>query len=180
MLEPPPDNNPSDLPACPDCGGPGVQAATAMSNIARCQECGREFFAENGPVDPDESEPKTPSGGIESEFDRIRIRQLSSMRRAIYRSRSHVLIASSVCVAAAAQCVYLAVRGVQAGGWSLAPVLLLLPVLPALIGAGFFARRAMAFHREARLTAQADPATPPDFSTLADGSQRASNLENIR
>jgi hypothetical protein len=40
--------------------------------------------------------------------------------------------------------------------------------------------RAIALHREATKSRVDTPMTPPDFSTLSDGSQRWKNLEELR
>jgi hypothetical protein len=41
-------------------------------------------------------------------------------------------------------------------------------------------RRAIEFRREAREKSLPEPATPPDLSTLCDGSQIVSNLEKMK
>jgi hypothetical protein len=113
------------------------------------------------------------------ELDGLRIRQLSTMRRAAYRSRSHAVVAMLVCVVAVVQAAIDLIGDVRhaAIGWRI-PVYLAF-IVAGTVGAIFFARRASALHREAKATRLQPPATPPDFSTLGDGSQRWPNLEDI-
>jgi hypothetical protein len=48
-----------------------------------------------------------------------------------------------------------------------------------LVGAVYFFRLALRFHREAKQSAIPPPSAPPDFSQLQDGSQIVRNLEEI-
>lgn len=43
----------------------------------------------------------------------------------------------------------------------------------------YFGTRALAAHREIRQSHLQEPQTPPDFSTLSDGSQHSANLERM-
>ena len=52
--------------------------------------------------------------------------------------------------------------------------------LLTVVAVRFFIHRAIEIHREAKRSRIEPPATPPDFSTLDNGSQRWKNLEQIR
>src|SRR4051794_39272905 len=117
----------------------------------------------------DNPEPETldyRSAGL----DGLRIRQLSAMRRAAYRSRSHAVIAMLVCVVAAIQCAIFLVQHLRHTGFGWRVILYAAIVVLGTYGATFFRRRAIALHREATQTYLHDPTTPPDFSQLSDGS----------
>lgn len=98
------------------------------------------------------------------------------MRRGAYRTRSWLIIAAVACVAGAAQLIYLAVRGYHFGQ-RIVPGGDLLAAAVALVVLPFFIRRAIRVNREIRQSPLDEPQTPPDFSTLSDGSQRWKNLE---
>jgi len=113
------------------------------------------------------------------ELDSLRIRQLASLRRATYRSRSHAIIAAAVCAGLAVQLGWVMLQRIRADGWSLRLMVFALLLAACLAGAIWFARRAAEFHRAAQKAGRDEPAAQPDFSTLSDGSQRARNLEEI-
>src|SRR6266513_1165130 len=115
-----------------------------------------------------------------SELDGLRIRQLATLRRAAYRSRSHAIVAMLVCAAAVVQAGFLLVQHLIRIGFDARLLLYAAFILAGAYGGIFFWRRAVALHREATQSHQDNPTTPPDFSTLSDGSQRWKNLEEIR
>ena len=108
---------------------------------------------------------------MSDELDGIRIRRLAAVRKAAYRARSHCIIAAVACLVVAIQLIWSAVE-------RLAPLYALFAIA-ALVGTLSFVRRAAKLHREAMQSLLDEPTTSPDFSTLSDGSQQASNLENI-
>jgi hypothetical protein len=117
-----------------------------------------------------------PDAEFDAELDGVRIRQLSTLRRATYRSRSYAMIWSTVCAVATVQFIIMAAREDR-------PMLLIAWVLLAICSSWMSfhcARRAIALHREAKRKMLVEPTTPPDFSTLSDGSQHARNLEDVR
>ena len=132
----------------------------------------------DGPADDDGA-----SGAVETRaIDAVRVRQLSALRRGAYRTRSYCFVALGLCAVAAAQLVLFAVRHVRAAGWQLRPVGYVCGALAATMAGAFFFRRAAELNRELRQrpAALAEPQTPPDFSTLSDGSQSWKNLEQMR
>jgi hypothetical protein len=162
-----------DVPSifiCPHCGQSVDIADVLGRQTACCPHCNLEFSLPQPPALDDRA----------SELDGLRIRQLATLRRTTYRSRSYAIIAAGACAVLAAQLLFMTVRQVLGSGWSARTVLYVLVALLAVWGAWFFIGRVIALHREARRSPLADPETPPDFSTLSDGSQRIKNLEEIR
>jgi hypothetical protein len=49
-----------------------------------------------------------------------------------------------------------------------------------MMAGSFLLRQVAALNRELRQPALTEPAAPPDFSTLSDGSQRWKNLEDMQ
>lgn len=131
-------------------------------------------------VDP-ESLPEIDSAPDPSvdQLSALRIRQFATARRAAYRARSYAVIAAGVCAIAAVQLTWMTVRDVRATGWGGQPIGYALCAVIASVGIGYFISRAIGLHREARKSALCDPTTPPDFSTLDNGSKRWKNLEDV-
>lgn len=123
---------------------------------------------------PDESDPRA------DELDSLRIRQVSALRRATWRSRSHAIIAAAVCGGLALQFLWLIVRQIRGPGVSVWAVGYALLAIVCVLGVVWFAQRAAALHRQARQSLLCGSSRSPDFSTLGDGSQQARNLEEIR
>ncbi len=129
--------------------------------------------------DESESEPD-PIDDRAAELDGLRIRQLATLRRAAYRSRSHTIVAMLVCAVAMVQAAIFLVQHLMHIGFNWRALLYSGILIVGAFGATFFMRRAIALHREATQTHTPAPTTPPDFSTLSDGSQRWKNLEDLR
>jgi hypothetical protein len=131
-------------------------------------------------IEPNPEPSDDHANDRDAELDGVRIRQLAAMRRATYRSRSHAVIATLVCVVAAMQATIYLVQHLLHLGFSWRVLLYAAFVIAGSYGAIFFARRAIALHREATQSRVLEPSSPPDFSTLSDGSQRWKDLEDIR
>lgn len=115
----------------------------------------------------------------EEEISELRIRQIALERRSLYRIRSYFVIAAAACAVVAIQLAWMIIDRARAGVWDKRAVGYLLFDVLAIIATPHFIRRAVAAHREAARSRIAAPTSPPDFSTLGDGSQRSKNLENI-
>jgi hypothetical protein len=126
--------------------------------------------------------PDDPEDSARDQLDAQRIRKMAALRRSAYRSRSYCLIVLGGCVAGAAEFIFKAVRRWPVP-WSWRGFLIVAFYLAAAIALLALSRRmirlAIRFHREAKQTSLADPNTPPDFSTLQDGSQTVRNLEEM-
>ncbi|CAN5474827.1 hypothetical protein BH09PLA1_BH09PLA1_05930 [soil metagenome] len=170
-----PDESQSEF-ECPVCGGMLLIAASEIEQIAACPLCHEDVTI---PAAPEANDADFSPGESErDELDANRIQQRSTLRRALYRSRSYAIIASIVCVVAVAQLAQFAYRAIQAKTliWAVGYIL---AMLVGVVGAIFFYRRAIAFHQEARRSESSEPHVPPDFSTLGDGSQQWQNLHDV-
>lgn len=164
---------------CRGCGQQVAAPADPSRNILLCPSCGREFFIGEDDAG-NESDSASPSQNeSEAEFDALRIRQMVMLRRGINRSRAYAVIAAVVCAAGAVQSGWLVWLHLRAGNWELRLALFILLMVIAIVASLWFAQRAKALHRQMRASHLPEPTTPPDFSSLGDGSQRARNLNDI-
>jgi hypothetical protein len=115
-----------------------------------------------------------------AELNGLRIRQLTAMRRAAYRGRSHAIIAAAAAFAVAAQLGWMSVDLLRSARLGVRPIAYGILCLAALLGAIVFLRKALQLHREASHSLLSEPPTAPDFSTLSDGSQTVANLDSMR
>lgn len=164
---------------CPGCGELITPAALGES-LFQCPRCGQQFFAAAGEDVPEESEtldyhsippPDQP-------LSELRIRQISALRRASYRSRSWVIIGAAVCLVAALKLLLSAIIDVRAGRRS-APIGYALAAVALFMICGYLVRRALEMTHRIWQARQPEPTELPDFSTLSDGSQRWKNLEDM-
>lgn len=171
---------------CPHCGQI-VSPQDPTQPIVNCPRCGQAFSigdeqAVATSADADEEADARARAEIEArreaDLSEVRIRQVAGLRRGAYRSRSWLLIGAFTCVVAIAQLIHLTIRD-----WRLGMRLAVAIWLVLLVAVGcvlfYFARRIRAFNQEIRQTKLPEPTTPPDFSTLSDGSQRWRNLEQL-
>lgn len=116
----------------------------------------------------------------DAELDGLRIRRISQSKRSCHRAHSYALIGGFACVVIFAQLIYLIISRVQNSGVSSAVVAYALMIPLSVWSALFFFRRAGKYKVEAESNRLNDPAMPPDFSTLSDGSQRWDNFDRIQ
>ena len=168
---------------CPGCGH--AVSADPGKNLLQCPRCGEQFFVpasdsesscEQTETDP--SAPPTSTQTTDAELSELRIRQVSSLRRGAYRARSWCIIAAVVCAVAAIKLVQMLVVDWRSG-MTLAPIGEALAAAAAVMICGHFARRVGQLTREIRNSRLADPLTPPDLSTLRDGTQRFAGLDEL-
>ena len=115
------------------------------------------------------------------QLNSVRIQQLTKLRRGAIRSRSWYLIGTIVGYIAVTELVFKTVQYVRyEHNWGLWPSIFVLCAISSGIAAPFFLYRCIQFHREIQMPMLDEPATPPDFSTLGDGSQQWKNLEEMR
>ena len=106
----------------------------------------------------------------------LRIRQMATLRRTAYRSRSYEIIGAIACIVMAMQSIWTLIRSHRFNVWTIA---FALTMILSVWGAIYCIRRAIAMNREAKRSTLPQPTMPPDFSTLSNGSQLAKNLEEI-
>lgn len=162
---------------CPICGGTLLIEPSTVEQMAACPLCHEDMtipamlHAEHADLSAGEPD--------DDELNALRIQQRSTLRRAVYRSRSYAIIAAIVCVVAAVQVGQFAYRAIRANSatWAVA---YLFAMIGGAVGAVYFYRRALALHQETKRPELSVPDHPPDFSTLSDGSQRWENLHDVR
>jgi hypothetical protein len=156
-----------------------VNRWTSPIPVLRCAQCGRTFDIAHD--DPSDALARDEAfAAADEQLNTLRIRQLATARRAAYRARSYSIIAAAACAVMTGQLIWMTIRHVRSSGWGKQPIGYLLFALLAVFGIGYFVLRAIELHREAKKSALSDPTTPPDFSTLEDGSKRWKNLEDVR
>jgi uncharacterized membrane protein YidH (DUF202 family) len=119
------------------------------------------------------------SDPCEDELNGLRIRQLAALRRAAYRSRSYCIIAMVVCAVGIVQIIHELILGRRTGATAMRQSAYVAAAFALLLLGIQCLRWARHFHAEAKRSRLTDPAAPPDFSNLSDGTQRARNLENM-
>ena len=175
--------------ACPICGQGVAVALRDSPQMLVCPNCGHEFVA---PALDGATEIAGDHGGDEAGeaqieqvpmdmLTAVRIRELAAERRATYRAGSYCLIAAGVCAVTIAQLTWMIAQHLRVRhGWGIQCTGYLLFIALALYGLVYFFLQARRLHREARQSSLREPTTPPDFSTLDDGSKRVANLEDVR
>lgn len=172
---------------CPQCSA-AVDAASSDGPVLQCPACGTQFFRpaaeESEPSNDDEQTPDDPQQS-EAELSELRIRQMVTLCRSAYRTRSYLIVGMLGCLGLAIQLIIFAVHNRH----DRRPNLLafcsqVFFAVAALIGSGMFgvkvveAQRQIIAQRKLREAEEAEIARhPPDLSLLSDGSQQARNLE---
>lgn len=182
----PPDDD-SSACQCPACGEPVPAAGNPMQNVLQCPNCGEQFFRTGDEATPpaeaagadDETRERTElQAQRDAELSELRIRQVANLRRGAIRGRSWLIIGAITCVVGTAQLVQMAIHDLRLG-LRLGPAT---DVILAAIAIAIFRqllRRIRDLSREIRASKLADPPTPPDFSSLSDGSQQYANLDRL-
>jgi len=162
---------------CPVCGGRLLIAPSTVEQITSCPLCHEDVTI---PPIVDEDHADLSAVHLDDdELDARRIQQRSTLRRAIYRSRSYAIIAAVVCVVATVQLGQFAYRAILANNavWAVA---YLFAMIGSAVGSIYFYRRALALHQETKRPELSAPEQPPDFSTLGNGSEQWQKLHDVR
>jgi hypothetical protein len=166
--------------ACPNCGQQFEVIPGSSPQVVQCPGCEVEVVIpglDGGTEFPlDYRNPKQP----ESELDGLKMRQIVTARRAAIRSRTYMLLGAMLCAVGCAKLITLIVPLVRRDGWTRLAMGYAIFVGLAVVGTVYCLRRAAELNRESKGTSIPEPATPPDFSALSDGSQQAKNLEEVR
>ena len=126
-------------------------------------------------------EGEAAKGGSEDELDGLRMRHVIVQRRAAARSRTYAVLGAGACAMGAVKLCMMAYREVRVrGGWDRWAATWIVLAVAAVGGAWYFVGRAAYWGREGRAVVIPEPETPPDFSTLGDGSGKGRDLEDIR
>jgi hypothetical protein len=179
-------DEPSDFErfACPGCTEAIDVPAESAGKLVRCPYCNTHFFASAEQADQpvvDDTTPESTDIDRESAFNKLRIANYTALRMGAIRARSWWLIAMVLAILIVLDMMANAALYVAMfHRWGVWPTLrVVIGVLCTKFAAHAW-RRAAALHREISKSAIPEPTTPPDFSTLDDGSDRLKQLENIR
>ena len=169
---------------CPGCDEEVDVPAESVGRLVRCPYCNSDFFAAHGRTHDavvDDTHAPADDGPPPDELNAARVRNLSALRLATLRTRSWCLIGLLLAAMTAADLFAKAVVYVwDLHRWGVRPTLFVLAGLAAAALATRAVRAARQLGRDAARSAAADPATPPDFSTLGNGADRWRHLEEIR
>jgi hypothetical protein len=168
--------------------GLAVDPASASGAILQCPNCGTQFFppaSEDQEEDSEQEQEEEKS--TEEELSELRIRQLITLGRTAYRTRSYLVVGTLACFGFAVQLTIKAMNTARdSHRWGLWPITFLLFAGACVIGCYKFGQRVADVQRginadrHARELEEAEAAkNPPDLSTLSDGSQHARNLEKM-
>jgi hypothetical protein len=172
--------------ACPNCGQEFAITPADAPQVVRCPACDAEVVvpASDGsteiPLEYADPKLREAEEQSESELDGLRMRQIVTAKRAAIRSRTYMLLGAMLCAVGCAKLITLIVPHVRREGWTRLAMGYVIFAGLAVVGAVYCLKRAGELNRESKATPIPEPATPPDFSTLSDGSQQARNLEEIR
>lgn len=173
------DDPPANSQTCPHCGSDVFPSAAPADGLFECPACRQQFFApdESGEDERAREELEAKLHGREEALSGIRIRQISALRRGLYRTRTYFIVAAAACVMFAAQLSLSALGHVRLSGVRPRPVLYAMAAVATLLLGARCLRRIGELNREAAEPILDEPTTPPDFSTLSDGSQGWRNME---
>ena len=188
---PPYDPAMDDAPAdvrfqCPGCDEDVDVSAELVGQLVRCPYCSTAFFAADGHthgdvVDDTDEPPADDDRPLPDVLNGLRIRQLSTLRRATLRARSWWVIAALLAASTALDLLYKTVRNVaHYAAWTGRATAFTVVGTVAVAAVVVAVRRAGALAREAARTALPDHDRPPDFSTLDNGADRWRNLNDVR
>jgi hypothetical protein len=166
--------------ACPNCGGEVQALPSHHPTSVFCPHCDHVMLIPSLEESASHNSDVRSASALEGELNANKIRQFSLTRRAAYRSLSYCIVGLIGCVTAAIQLLIRTVRYFRSEHpWTLYSILSLIATVGLLAMIPFFIKWTRACRREARPFRIEDPATPPDFSTLSDGSQHWKNLETM-
>ena len=169
---------------CPACGERVEAEVEEVARLVECPACGEAFVipALDGSTDV----PDADAAGEErkahdelQELDSLRMRHLIVTRRTAIRTRTYFVTGAFGCLVGGVELVIMTVNEVRRVGWHLRQVGFVLSALLGFWGAVCLFQRAAYWGRQGRAVTIPEPETPPDFTTLSDGSQYARNLENL-
>jgi hypothetical protein len=172
---------------CHDCGGAvGAGEWCGAGGLFVCPACGAEFFGAYEPTDVD----RAAAACLEADHDRrgrelndLRIKQLVTERRATFRTRSYYVVGLCASAAVAIQLGWRAARGFGRHGVDPRPAAYLSGAIAFLVVGWLCLYKVRELNADLAERVLAEPTTPPDFSTLSDGShlaaEAAANLERM-
>jgi hypothetical protein len=169
---------------CPGCNEEVEISPESAGKLVRCPYCNTDFFAShdqvNQPVVDDTSSEIAELDRLAA-FDKLRIENFTALRMGAIRARSWWLIGLCMSLLVALDMIGKALIFITVfRHWGLEPVLRAVVAALMLMFAKHARKRAAEFKKEIERSAIPEPADPPDFSPLNNGSDNWKNLENVR
>ncbi len=191
-----PDVPGSFIVTCPSCSESIVLTGPPANGLVECPACGTQFFAATNPDDIEadaraEAEADADRDRREAELSELHVRQVSTLRRSMIRTRSYFITGAWGCVVAAVELGWLAglklrefaadrAAGIHVGVTDLfLPVTEIVCLIATVFGIRYLFRRARQVKAELKDTVMKDPETPPDLSTLGGGIEPWRGLEQM-
>lgn len=159
---------------CSGCGRE-IPADSTGQIPALCAHCGAMRIIDD--VEEPAAEASAPN---EAELEERRIRQIVRSRRAAVRMRGWYIVGMLACVILAAQQLGWFVTAVVRDARGAQQVARIPLALVLLAGAVSLRKRVRRLTAELRRHGLSEPTTPPDFTSLSDGSQQVRNLEKLK
>jgi hypothetical protein len=139
-----------------------------LQTLFKCPACNVEFIIPLGEA----------SDGREDELSGLRIQNVSVLRRATYRTRSHFIVGSAASLVAVVEMLLLVTRSLRYHAWFSAFASFCVGVAVSMLFRHSL-KRALQLTKELHESKIQTSTEPQDFSNLGDGSQRVRDLENL-
>lgn len=164
---------------CPACGEAFANDDAPEASVLECPACQAQFFAasESNPDDQDDAPREAQAADVDTEFNNLRVRKITALRRGLYRTRNLVTVGMITLLVAAVQLVWQTIQVFEARRSAFIALGCAAGAVVCLICARSLRRRMRAIDRELSDMLQQEPTAEPDFSTLSDGSQGLKHLE---
>jgi hypothetical protein len=173
---------------CPHCNQAVEAEPGETAQTIACPVCGQTFVlpSADGSLDlPEENDRDAAAlehahAAREQELDGLRVRNLVVAKRAAIRSRTYAIVGAVLCLMTAIDMVISTVTDVRKGGWHPKEVGYVMVAAAALLALIPLVQNAILYGRESKAVVIPEPETPPDFSTLSDGSQISEQLKDVK
>jgi hypothetical protein len=169
---------------CPGCDEAVDIPTESAGLLVRCPYCNTDFFASEEHSHlavVDDTAPPVEGALPDEVFNRNRIAMLAALRRGAIRTRGLWILSLGIGIVGTLDGVRrAAIYVLVLHHWGIWPTIDVVVSLLALRGAFYCRFRARQLKLEIDHSAIPEPTTPPDFTTLSDGSNRWKDLENIR
>lgn len=162
---------------CPSCGRE-FSPDTAGRQPTLCPHCGALYIIDDV-TDPSPDQPAPESPHDQLQRDHLRIGQIIRIRRSLIRTRGWCITAAIACLVLAAQQIAWLIAALAHAPWTSQQSARLSFAIILVAVAMLLRQRIIHLSSELQRKSLPEPTTPPDFSSLCDGSQHARNLENL-
>jgi len=160
--------------ACPECGtSVHVPQSPPAGELLQCPQCTCRFvLSEEGDID--QTQGQETGADRDEELDSLHIREVNTTRRAMVRLRAYQQIGVLCCLGAIAELVWMGYQAYieRRSFWMAFIAGEMMLVVAGMISIRYLARRISEVSTELKRPLLEEPLTPPDFSTLGNGSER--------